>query len=421
MRRITYTGLLILLLSACVSRPYQNVELDTAAFLQRSQSQQADSLKVTVAVPDAAETETLTNLELYDQGIQPIWLKIENNGDLPARVAIWSIDRDYFSPIEVAYRNRKKFSSDSYDTMQRWFHENGLVRHVPAGESRTGLVFTHLKPGTKGFNLDIFRNKQATSFTFFVPIPGFTADYMGVDFATLYAEDEIQYIDQATLKTMLEQKLPCCTNNETSELMGGPLNTVLVGSTLTVRRSLLRGGWLETSENDSTTRYARQHTFQGRSPDGIFYIDREDGNERIQMSLWLTPMKVDSEPVWMGQVFYRGADSKMLSAVRHVEQNHHSDLLHKFVGENVMADMDGAQRFMMQNLWYNQSLRKVGLVTGVGESTPEQPVITFDGVGYFSRGHRAVLFLSDTPVALDDTKIIYTKLQSLIPMENKGV
>jgi len=61
----------------------------------------------------------------------------------------------------------------------------------------------------------------------------------------------------------------------------------------------------------------------------------------------------------------------------------------------------------MQNFWYNQSLRKVGIVTGAGKSTPERPGVTFDGVGYFTEGNRVVLFLSEAPVALGDTKVLY--------------
>ena len=84
-----------------------------------------------------------------------------------------------------------------------------------------------------------------------------------------------------------------------------------------------------------------------------------------------------------------------------------SSFLSRFVKESVSADLDSASRFLVQNFWYSQSLAKIGIVTGVGEASMDSPHVTFDGVAYFTDGLRHVLFLSETPVALGDTKVIY--------------
>ena len=97
------------LLTACAST-YRGSDLGSASFLQRAQTQVEGDLTVRAAVPDAAETLALTGLDLYAQGIQPVWLEVENSGDHLARLSMWSIDPEYFSPIEVAYINRKQFS-----------------------------------------------------------------------------------------------------------------------------------------------------------------------------------------------------------------------------------------------------------------------------------------------------------------------
>ena len=174
--RVIAVGLIALLLSACATRPYDGTDVSSAGFLQRSITQEIGDLVVTAAVPDAEETALLTGLDLYEQGVQPVWLKVENRSDTRARIATWSIDRHYFSPIEVAYTNRKKFSSQGYLDMERWFKDTGMPRFIPAGETRSGLVFTNLRRGTKGFNLVIFANGTSQDFTFFVPLPGFVAD-----------------------------------------------------------------------------------------------------------------------------------------------------------------------------------------------------------------------------------------------------
>lgn len=398
-----------LVLTGCATQSFHWHDVAGAAFLKRAKTQSQGPLRVTAAVPDGTETEALTGLDLYEQGIQPVWIQVENKSTAPARVAISSIDPDYFSPIEVAYRNRGRLSSQGYRNMQRWFYENGLKRQIPAGETRSGLVFTHLRPGTKGFIVDIYQNLEARSFTFFLPLPGFVPDYALVDLDSLYPEQEIRNLDLDELKVLLEHELPCCAADANSDLKRAPFNTVIVGTRTALRRALLRGGWLETSaaSTDELVRGGRQNLFRGRPPDGIFYLDRQDGSVRMQLQLWYSPWRVDSEPVWVGQVFYWNMDQSFLEKLARTEGLKGSELLALFVDTSVAADLDSARRFLMQNMWYNHSLRRVGLVSGVGASTVEHPAVTAGGVGYFTDGLRLVMFLSKTPVTVYGTKLIY--------------
>jgi hypothetical protein len=397
----------LLLLVGCSFQPYHGGTVAEASFLQRSITQELGPLRVTAAVPDAEETKALIGLDLYEQGIQPVWLKVDNLGSVRARITFWSIDRDYFSPIEVAYKNRKQFSSEGYQAMERWFHENGLERRVPAGESRSGLVFTNYKSGTKGFILDIFSSMVSYNFTFFVPIPGFTPDYSQVDFATLYAEEQIVQLDQAGLKTLLEEELSCCAGGPDYTDNGAPLNVAFVGTPAALARSLLRGGWDESEAESEDTERARQHLFHGRPPDAIFHKGRKDGDERMGLLVWRAPWNVGGEPGWVGSAYYTLFEKNLLSQLNAGASIRDSTFLRRFVKESVSADLDSAKRFLLQNFWYNQSLAKAGIVKGVGESGADNPIVTFDGVGYFTDGTRFVMFLSETPVALDDTEYIY--------------
>ena len=398
---------LLALLSGCAMRPYDPVEVSNAAFLQRAQTQEADNITISAAVPDAAESAALTGLDLYEDGIQPVWLRVENRGDTPVRVALWSVDRDYFSPIEVAYKHRKKFSSQGYRDMERWFRDNGMTRRVPAGETRSGFVFTHFKQGTKGFNVDIFSSLHPTTFTFFIPMPGFTADYTEVDFAALYTDEQRQNMDQETLRRVLEDELGCCVTDPSGEAEGGPLNTVLVGTPLAVRRSLLRGDWTETQREEMERRSLRDQRYHGRPADTSMTMTREDGNEQIVLQLWLTPWSVGARNVWVGQVYYTTLDQQWLSELAGGSYAADSNFLSQFATESVSADVDGALAFLVQNFWYNQSLESFGLVDGVGASSVENPHATFRGDAFFTAGKRAVLFLSEQPVAIDEARIIY--------------
>ncbi|MFV8819858.1 hypothetical protein [Haliea sp. E17] len=406
-RGLLCTLLLVAALAGCGIHPFRGQAVAGSGFLSRSISQSDGTVTVTAAVPDAAETEALTGLDLYAQGIQPVWLRVENSGDKNARVVLRSVDKDYFSPIEVAYMNRSGFSASGYADMERWFHDNGLRRVVLPGAVNSGLVFTHLKPGTKGFNLDIFSAGENHSFTFFVPMPGFEADYRSVDFAGLYPPGEIVDLDYAGLKDVVEQQLPCCANGPDQATDGGPLNVVMIATPLALRRALLRGDWRETRLDSEKTLQARQHQFRGRGPDGIFYLNRPDGNEQINLHLWLAPWRVEGQPVWVGQVYYREFEDSLLKTLAGDRSIRDSALLSRFMRESVAADIDSARRFLLQNLWYNQSLAGFGLVAGVGRSTEEQPLLTFDGVGYFTDGDRNVFLLSEAPVALDETRVLY--------------
>lgn len=244
---------LLLMVSGCATRHFEAAPVDAALFLERSVTQTQGDVSVTAAVPDGEETEALLGIDLYAQGIQPVWLKVENNGDRLVRVALLSVDREYYSPLEIAYVNRKGYTREARAAMQRWFYENQVPRRLLPGESGSGVIFTHLVRGTKGFNVDIYTTEQSLNFTFFIPVPGFRADYMNVDFAGLYEDDKIREVDIESLPSVL-QSMPCCSTDASGSAVGDPFNVVVVGTGLAVRRALLHASWQETAAGSPTAR-----------------------------------------------------------------------------------------------------------------------------------------------------------------------
>jgi hypothetical protein len=373
------------LISGCASNVWLASSLDSAGFLARRISQTDGPVQVTVAVPDEAETLALTGLPLYEQGIQPIWLEVTNDLPQNVRLSVVSIDPDYFSPFEVAWMNRGGIGRETETEMQHWFNDNSMPRRIPARESRTGLVFSHLTRGTKAFNVDVISPElESYSFTFLVPMPGFTADYMQVDFLDLYASDEIEDIDTDALRRRVAQD-PCCSTDETGTRAGDPFNVVLVATPLALRRALLRAAWSETAAEDPETANSRSHRYRGRAPDGIFAKARRDGTERKEIRLWLTPFRYEGEPVWVGQVVY-----DFTASLRRSE---------RFEME---SDVDEARNFLIQDLWYSQSVSHITYAKAYEAVAPARPVSTFTGSSYFTNGYRAVVWLSEDPVALDE-------------------
>ena len=103
----------MLAMSGCATRIFEPRPADQGAFVERMVSQVDGPVRVSATVPTAEEIIALTDLDLYKQGFQPVWLKVENNGSQQVRVALYSIDDEYFSPMEVAWAFRKRYTDDS--------------------------------------------------------------------------------------------------------------------------------------------------------------------------------------------------------------------------------------------------------------------------------------------------------------------
>jgi len=373
-----------LLLSACSSRPYLPDTSGSPAFIERSLAQDEEGIRISVAVPDATESEQFFGLPLYDKDVQPVWLSVENNTDTSLRLSIWSIDPDYYPPLEVAWMFRGDFSKEDRAGIEETLYQSAIARRIPAGQSRSGFVFSRFKPGTKGFNVDIFEPEgESHHFTFFVPMPGFVPDYMTVDFASLYSEEEILHTDEAGLREALEQ-LPCCATDSTGTRAGTPYNVMLVGTGEAVRRALLRADWQETEDGSKVNALASRQFYFGRKPDGNFIKARSDGNERRELRLWLAPIKLDEKWVWVGQTV--NVISESIGKSRE-----------PFVGGNI----DTPATYLMQDFWYHQSLESLAFYKSMEEIPAEERVGTFDEHYYYTQGYPGVLILSEDPVGLD--------------------
>jgi hypothetical protein len=378
---IVSTALLVLLTACAGSRVYTPSGPEQAAFQQRSVTKEKGLLRVTASVPDQQETLDLTGLDLYSQGIQPVWIQVQNNSDHVFWVIHKSIDPDYFSPIEVSYMNRKSFTKESQAVMERWFWQSQLERLVGPGDSIQGYVYTHLEPGTKGFNLEAIGAHNSVDMTFFIEMPGFRPDYMNVDLDHLYPGSEKQEFTPGNLVTSLNEALPCCSSSSKDKLDGLPFNLVLVATTGTLRRALFRAGWHETAMDDLSVATARKHLYLGRPPDGVFYKSREDGEERKELRLWLTPYTSDGIPVIIAQ------------AVQDLAAG---------VDFFLDPDLNAARNYAIQSFWYGQSLRYIASGRAFPATDINSPKRIFTGADYFADGVREYLWLSDSPVALDE-------------------
>jgi len=66
-------------------------------------------------------------------------------------------------------------------------------------------------------------------------------------------------------------------------------------------------------------------------------------------------------------------------------------------------EVDDATLYLLQNIWYTQSLLKYAFSAGPGEVSIENMRTDFRGERYFTSGFRAVLWVSPEPVSLLET------------------
>jgi hypothetical protein len=393
--RFCYLILLVVLTSACSYAPYRPEAIDSTQLLERAVTQEQGAYRVRASVPGEDEARQLFGIPIYDRDIQPVWLEVTNTGEQRARLTLSSVDPKYFSPFEIAYIHKKRFSKDGWKDMEEYLFENALPRQIPAGETVSGFVFTNLDLGTKALILDVFsadRDQDFEQFTFFLDVPGFVPDHAAVEFEALYDKEDVVTVDNDGLRKWIDD-LPCCSSNQAGDKLGRPVNVLFVAKGRDLLHALLRAGWSETSYERDVDYLAGANYMFGRVPDAIFRKGRDKTTERIELGLWLAPVLVQGKPLWIGQV-------------RHAIGRRY-EIGEWFLGVKLDPDTNDGRNYILQDLWYSQSLLHWAFSDSgvlVKESAPESD---FHGNPWFTTDpYRIVLWVSGEPVALSEAKAI---------------
>jgi len=364
-------------LAGCGGRAYLYEPVDSGTFLARAERESDGPIHIATAVPGREETERIFGIDLYGQGIQPIWLQVENAGDTLARYAPVSTDPEYFAPLEVAYINRRGYSDEARDEIDARFHNLAMPRYIDPGETRSGFVFTHIDPGAKGFNVDVFSGGESYNFTFLLRVPGFEPDYARLNLAGMHTDDDVPDYDVDALHQAMKE-IPCCSTSRQGEESGEPINLALVGEGEQLLRALLRSGWRETSIEEAKNE-TPQFLF-GREQDAIFRYETVGGDGFYELRFWKAALRSDGDDVYVGQA-------------RH---------FFRWIGriQRLDADVDNARNFAIQKLLYGQAIKATAWIAG----REVVPVASFwDNVirpSYFTDGYLMVLWLSGKPVSM---------------------
>jgi hypothetical protein len=404
----------IFLAAGCTSTPQPSAGAagsPQGGFMDRAESQTREDVTVTAAVPSAEESKAIFGSPLYRRGVQPVWLKIENHGDKRISFLPVGLDPQYFSPIEAAHiESAAGKAAPPGREIERLFFSQGMHGFVEPGESRSGFVFSALDEGTKSFNVDVVNEDKFVGFTFFIPVPGLRVDHHEVDWENLYGEEEIRHLTESEFIGLIENQV-CCTTDKKSEGSGDPVNLVVVGDHREVYYAFIRAGWDETETINKSSSWKTVKSFigggeyryspisglyvLGRPQDVAFQKARDNIHERNHLRLWMTPWFFEGKHVWLGQIS--------------------RDIGVRFTAKTITThkidpDVDETREFLLEDLAYSQSLKKIAYLEGVGAAPITAPRANLTGDPYFTDGYRLVLWLTDQPVDIADIEVEYWRI-----------
>jgi hypothetical protein len=371
---------------------------------ERLQTQTQRSLTVVTAVPSAAETEVIFGADLYAKNIQPVWVQVENRSDETLFLTPLGLDPAYYSARESASRLRggaaDGVSSESLE-------KKAITRlRVPPQSIQSGYIFSQVDEGTKSFNVDVVGEGKPYLMSFFVPVPGLKLDHYEVDIPGMYPESELKHVDLAGLVAELE-RMPCCVRDKNGEDRGDPLNLAFVGDIMDMYYAFMRAGWDETETiygaslmktaasalSGGLYRYSPVSALYvfGRPQDVAFQRARTSIHERNHLRIWLTPLRFEGKPVWIGQI---SRDIGVRFTWRTITT-------HK-----IDPDVDETREFLVEDMAYAQALAKLGYVGGVGPAPYDQPRGNLTGDPYFTDGWRVVMWISGDQSAIDEIEVV---------------
>lgn len=307
-----------------------------------------------------------------------------------------AVDANYFAPLELVYQFQHDYLSPWADALRR----SELPQYLPAGQERSGFIFTNLAVGTKPLSVALVGPGHPPRFEFNIPVPGVPLDYQSVDFQSLHAAETLVSLeDEEALRAALRQ-LPCCTTSADSQRHGDPLNVIILSQWERLIATFVRSGWDETEASTpgamwrASIAFASQRSYRhtlfsplyvfGRHQDLGLQKSRQTISVRNHLRLWMTPLRFRETPVWVGTI---SRDVGVRLTLRTWPPVTHT----------IDPNLDEARTYLLEDLILNQGVEAVGFVEGVGVSPTSEPRRNLTGDPYFTDGVRVVLMLAEHP------------------------
>ena len=387
---------------------------DSQGYLERARSDTVGGVHVSAAALSAQESSAVYGARLADKMIQPVWVEVKNDEDVPYWLLFPGLDPSFFPASEAAEMVAVGDARTELEALDRRFRQLAFKNPVMPGATVRGFVLTNLQEGVKLLQIDLFASHRSRSLSFLAGVPGLRADYhrskvfRRFQASSATVSDVIDYTDDETFRAALKA-LPCCVTNEDGSRNGDPLNLVVIGGLEDAFPSLVRRGWspTETTWRGSVLRmmnsamsrerypYAPVSNLYlfGRPQDVALQKARDNIHQRNHLRLWRSPMLYHGKTVWVGQIS-RDIGSRMTI---------HSPT---FTTHKIDPDVDEAARALIEDLVYSQGLRAIGFVGGVGAAPKDAPRENLTTDPYYTSGLRTVLLFDDEPTSLTDIEFL---------------
>lgn len=347
--------------------------IEESVLRQRAEGVEDDGMRISAALLTPEEQDAVFGVDLASEGIEPVWLEIENTRAHPVHFLISGMDPEYFAPLEVAHLFRARFASARNEKVAD--HIAGLAidyrSAIKPGETVRGYAYTNESVGAKVLDVDLVADGWSVSRTLFVADP---ADVEGeswvTEIRTRFSAPELVNVDDAGLREALEG-LPGYAESTDGEHVA-PLNLVIISDLKLGMSAFQRRGYrFDESE--------LLHAFQ-RPPDAVAGKSARWVEPQPQkVRLWQTPLRYRSTPVWLGQV-------SMPEGGRFARRKGGID---PFV--------DRARDTVVEDLLYSQHVTRIGRVGGAACPGGADGIET-DGL-------RWVLQMDERAIALDELQL----------------
>ena len=124
-------------------------------FVSRAVAQQQGQVTVRAAVLSDDESQRYFGAGLADEGIQPVWMSIENGSDTTLYYLPITTDPNYFSYPEVAQIVRRWWSSTANAATDAVLAREAMPDIIASHQSASGFAFTHREGGLKFLSIDL--------------------------------------------------------------------------------------------------------------------------------------------------------------------------------------------------------------------------------------------------------------------------
>jgi LssY C-terminus len=412
-RNAIIVELLVTIIGCTIYQPRPAVNLN---LLAQARTQSAGQVRITAAVLSAQQSRRFFGVPIYDSGVQPVWLSIENQDHVPYAFLSIGIDQNIFSPLEAAYRNHYRLFFVANGRMNEYFLQNAIGQILPPGRTVSGFVYTNEVLGAKYAQVELVgpQGTKPKVVSFLLPVPGLPTHYNGVLLSGHSSKQDIVSYDEKSLREALE-RLPCCTTNADGTVEGDPLNLVLVGEIDEIFSAFLDRQWNMTEEIDwgsswqetkaflfgTSFRYAPASSlyFYGRRQDLTIQKPRATIEERNHVRLWRAPMRFQGKPVWVGQVS-RDIGVRFTFATWDLATH------------RIDPHVDNTREYLVQDLFRSRLVTKVGYVKGGDVATLASPRKNLTGDPYITDGLRAVLVFSHNRISDSEMQTLDWQLPS---------